>query len=67
MLKAKNCLQIQSRTKYLQQTLVSSEIGHYGGGGGKFRFLFFRRVLLVLKKNSFWEEDWALGYNSMNF
>ena len=66
MLKAKNCLQIQSRTKYLQQTLVSSEIGHYGGGG-KFRFLFFRRVLLVLKKNSFWEEGWALGYNSMNF
>ena len=33
MLKAKNCLQIQSRTKYLQQTLLSSEIGHYEGGG----------------------------------
>ena len=23
--------------------------------------------LLALKKISFWEEDWALSYNSMNF
>ena len=35
--------------------------------GRKIQFLFFRSFLLVLKKKSFWEEDWALGYNSMKF
>ena len=32
---------------------------------GKVQFLFFGSFLLVLTKFSFWEEDWALGYNSM--
>ena len=26
---------------------------------------FFSRFLIILTKFSFWEEDWALGYNSM--
>ena len=34
---------------------------------GKVHFLFFSSFLLVLTKVSFWEEDWALGYNSMKF
>ena len=34
---------------------------------GKVQFLFFSSFLLVLTKFSFWEEDWALGYNSMIF
>ena len=34
---------------------------------GKFKFPFFTSFLLVLTKFSFWEEDWALGYNSMKF
>ena len=34
---------------------------------GKVQFLFFSSFLLVLTKSSFWEEDWALGYNSMKF
>ena len=33
----------------------------------KVQFLFFSSFLLVLTKYSFWEEDWALGYNSMKF
>ena len=33
----------------------------------KVQFLFFKIFLIVLKKNSFWEEDWALGYNSTKF
>ena len=32
----------------------------------KFNFCF-QGVLLVLTKFSFWEEDWTLGYNSMQF
>ena len=47
--------------------------GTWGGrlllrGGWALRgvqFLFFRSFLLVLKKISFWGEDWALVYNSM--
>ena len=35
------------------------EIGHY-------KFIFFN-VLLLLKKFSFWEDDWALVYNSIKF
>ena len=34
---------------------------------GKVQFLFFSSFLLVLTKFSLWEEDWALGYNSMKF
>ena len=34
---------------------------------GKVQFLFFSSFLLVLTKFSFWEEDWALDYNSMTF
>ena len=34
---------------------------------GKVQFLFSRNLLLVSAKFSFWEEDWALGYTSMNF
>ena len=34
---------------------------------GKAQFLFFSSFLLVLTIFSFWEEDWALGYNSMKF
>ena len=33
----------------------------------KNQFLFSRSLLLVLAKFSFWEEDWALGYDSMKF
>ena len=32
---------------------------------GKVRFLFSRKLLLVLTKFYLWEEDWALGYTSM--
>ena len=35
------------------------------GTTGKVQFLFFSSFLIVLTKFSFWEEDWALGYNSM--
>ena len=34
---------------------------------GKVSFLFSRSFLLVLAKLSFWQEDWALGYHSLNF
>ena len=34
---------------------------------GKVQFLFFRTFLPISTKSSFWEEDWALGYNSMKF
>ena len=34
---------------------------------GKVQLPFFSSFLLVLIKFSFWEEDWALGYNSMKF
>ena len=30
-------------------------------------FLFFKSFLLVSTKISFWQEDWALGYDSMKF
>ena len=32
---------------------------------GKVQILFFNSLLLLLTKFSFWEEWWALGYNSM--
>ena len=31
----------------------------------KVQFQFLNSFLLVLTKFSFWEENWALGYNSM--
>ena len=34
---------------------------------GKVQFLFLKRLLLVLTKFSFREEDWALGNNSIKF
>ena len=34
---------------------------------GTVQFLFFSSFLLLLTKFLFWEEDWALGYNSMKF
>ena len=34
---------------------------------GKVEFLFSSSFLLVSTKFSFWEEDWALGYNSIKF
>ena len=34
---------------------------------GKVQFPFFNSFLLVLAKFSFWEVDWALGYNFMKF
>ena len=50
-LKAKDFFQIQSRTKYLGQTLVF----HVKWGiTGKVQFLFFKTFLLVLTKFSFW-------------
>ena len=57
-LEAKNCFQIQSWTKYLKQTLIFL---------WKVQLLFSRSFLLVLKKFSFGEEDWALCYDSMKF
>ena len=33
----------------------------------KFQFLFFSTFLLVSTKLLFWEDDWALGYNSRKF
>ena len=35
------------------------------GSMGKVQFLFFKMLLLVLKKLSFWAENWAQSYNSM--
>ena len=32
----------------------------------KVQFQFLNSFSLVLTKFSFWEEDWALSYNSMN-
>ena len=32
---------------------------------GKVQFQFLNSFLLALTKFSFWEEDWALGYNCM--
>ena len=32
---------------------------------GNVQFLFFRIFTLELKKNSFCDEGWALGYNSI--
>ena len=33
----------------------------------KVQFLFFISFLLTSTKFSFWEEEWALAYNSMKF
>ena len=34
---------------------------------GKVQFLFFSYFLPILTNFSFWEEDWAPGYNSIKF
>ena len=34
---------------------------------GKGQLQFFNNFLLVLTKLSFWKEEWALDYNSMEF
>ena len=34
---------------------------------GKLPFLFLKSFLLALTKFSFWEENWAIGYNFMKF
>ena len=34
---------------------------------GKVQFIFFSSFLLVLRKFLFWEEDWAVGNNSISF
>ena len=34
---------------------------------GKVQYLVFSKFSLVLAKFSFWEEDWALGYNFKQF
>ena len=34
---------------------------------GRVQFLFSRRLFLVLRKFSFCEEDWEIGYTSMKF
>ena len=57
-------LLLQPPTKYLRKTLVfmwNSVLRE------KFDFYFQGVFLLVLTKFSFWEEDWAIGYNSMEF
>ena len=33
----------------------------------EFNFVFFKGFLLVLTKFACWQEDWTLGYYSMNF
>ena len=53
---------LQPWPKYMRQTLVlvwDSALWE------KFNSNFLNSFLLALKKFSFWEEDWALGYNSM--
>ena len=55
---------LQSFTKYLRQTLVfmrNSEMRE------SFSFCLLAVFLLVSTKFSFWDGDWALGYNSMRF
>ena len=43
--------------------LYTSEIANYG----KSSISIFPKFLLALIKFSFWEEDWAPGYNSIQF
>ena len=49
---------LESSTKYFRQNLVFMRTI-------KVPFLFFRSFLLVLTKSSFWDEDYAPGYNSI--
>ena len=56
-------LWLKSRPKYLTQTLDFM----WKSTAGKVEFLFFRNFWLILAKFSFLGEDWALGYNFMNF
>ena len=64
ILETKNCFQRQSSAKCLRQTLVfmrNSEIRE------SFDFYLSAFFLLESTKFLFWEEDSALGYNSMKF
>ena len=63
-LEGNKCLQRQSSSKYRRQTLVllwNSALQE------KFNFYFSTVFLLVLRKFSFWEEDSAIGYNSIKW
>ena len=51
---------LQSWTKYLTLDFMWNRHTM-----GKVQFLFFSNFLQVLATFTFWEEDWALGYNSM--
>ena len=46
---------------------INSSFHVKSGTTGKVQFLFFKSLMLVLTKFSFWEEEWALGYSSMEF
>ena len=52
---------LQSWPKYMRQTLV---LVLNRTLRGKVQFQFLNSFLFLLTKFSFWEEDWALGYNS---
>ena len=54
---------VQSFTKYLRPTLVFIKNSTLQ----KMFNLFFKSCLLALTKFLFWQEDWALGYYSMQF
>ena len=64
----KTPLDLQSFTKYLRPTLVFMwNIAVREKFFVFQKFLFFKSVLLILTKFSFWQEDWALGYHFMKF
>ena len=59
---AKSCFHWQLFTKYLRLTLALMQ-----KSAEKVYFLFFKSFLLVLKKSSLWQEDWALDYYYIKF
>ena len=62
-LEAKKYLQRKSFTKYLKMSLVFI---WNGAVQNKFNFkLLFKSFSLAFTKFSFWQEDWILGYHSM--
>ena len=56
-------IQLQSFPKYLRQTLVFM----WKRATGKVQHPFFKSFWLLLKKFSYWQEYWALVYNSSKF
>ena len=63
-----NCCQVVILTK----CFIFNSDNHYcynhsQNFAGKVQFHFFSNFLLILAKFSFWEDDWALDYNSMKF